>query len=45
MEIKRDRCLNRLIARKWNGSVKVITGLRRCVKSYLLFKLFRSPDI
>jgi len=42
MEIKRDRYLNRLIARKWNGSVKVITGLRRCGKSYLLFKLFRD---
>ncbi|MCL2712451.1 MAG: ATP-binding protein [Methanomassiliicoccaceae archaeon] len=42
MEIKRDRYLNRLIERKWNGSVKVITGIRRCGKSYLLFKLFRD---
>ena len=41
-EIKRDRYLNRLIARKWNGSVKVVTGLRRCGKSYLLFKLFKD---
>jgi predicted AAA+ superfamily ATPase len=42
MEIKRDRYLNELIERKWNGSVKVITGIRRCGKSYLLFKLFRD---
>lgn len=42
MEIKRDRYLDRLIARKWNGSVKVVTGIRRCGKSYLLFKLFRD---
>lgn len=42
MEIRRDRYLNRLIARKWNGSVKVITGVRRCGKSYLLFTLFRN---
>lgn len=41
-EIKRDRYLNRLIGRKWNGSVKVVTGVRRCGKSYLLFKLFRD---
>ena len=42
MEIKRDRYLGKLIRRKWNGSVKVITGIRRCGKSYLLFKLFRD---
>ncbi|MCL2509531.1 MAG: ATP-binding protein [Methanomassiliicoccaceae archaeon] len=42
MEIKRDRYLNRLIERKWNGSVKVVTGIRRCGKSYLLFNLFRD---
>ena len=42
MEIRRDRYLDRLIARKWNGSVKVVTGIRRCGKSYLLFKLFRD---
>ncbi|MBE6519061.1 MAG: ATP-binding protein [Thermoplasmata archaeon] len=40
MEIARDIYLNRLIERKWNGSVKVITGLRRSGKSYLLFNLF-----
>ena len=42
MEIRRDRYLDRLIRRKWNGSVKVVTGIRRCGKSYLLFKLFRN---
>jgi len=42
MRIVRDRYLNRLIKRKWNGSVKVITGIRRCGKSYLLFRLFRE---
>jgi len=42
MEIRRDRYLERLIGRKWNGSVKVITGIRRCGKTYLLFTLFRN---
>ena len=41
-EIKRDRYLNRLISRKHNGRVKIITGIRRCGKSYLLFRLFRD---
>jgi hypothetical protein len=40
MEIKRDVYLNRLIYRKHNGFVKVITGIRRCGKSYLLNTLF-----
>lgn len=38
--MKRDIYLNRLIRRKHNGMVKVITGLRRAGKSYLLFELF-----
>lgn len=42
MEIKRNRYLNRLISREGNGMTKVITGMRRCGKSYLLFKLFRD---
>lgn len=42
MEIRRDRYLERLIKRKWNGSVKVVTGIRRCGKSYLLFNIFRN---
>ena len=41
MEIKRDLYLNRLIQREKNGLIKVVTGVRRCGKSYLLFKLFR----
>lgn len=40
MEIKRDEYLNRLIVRKHNGFIKVITGLRRCGKSYLLNTIF-----
>lgn len=40
MEIKRDTYLNKLIDRMENRSIKVITGLRRCGKSYLLFHLF-----
>lgn len=42
MEIKRDRYLNKLISFMWDGQVKVITGIRRCGKSYLLRKLFRD---
>ncbi|MCI8281372.1 MAG: ATP-binding protein [Lachnospiraceae bacterium] len=38
--IKRDSYLNRLIHHMWNGEVKVITGIRRCGKSVLLFDLF-----
>ncbi len=40
MEIKRDLYLNKLIRHKHNGMIKVITGIRRCGKSYLLFELF-----
>ena len=40
MEIKRDIYLRKLIDRQHNGLVKVITGIRRCGKSYLLFELF-----
>ena len=40
MEIKRDSYLNRLIVRKHNGFIKVITGIRRSGKSYLLNTLF-----
>lgn len=38
--IKRDTYLNRMIHHMWNGEVKVITGIRRCGKSVLLFDLF-----
>ena len=40
MEIRRDLYLERLIKRKNNGLIKVITGIRRCGKSYLLNTLF-----
>ncbi len=40
MEIKRDLYLTKLINRMNNGLIKVVTGIRRCGKSYLLFELF-----
>lgn len=40
MEIKRDKYLKRLISKRNNGLIKVITGIRRCGKSYLLFNLY-----
>lgn len=42
MEIKRDSYLKQLYLRENNGFIKVITGVRRCGKSYLLFKLFKK---
>ena len=42
LEIKRDYYLNKLIAKKHNGLIKVITGMRRCGKSYLLFYIFKK---
>ena len=42
MEIKRDLYLNELIDKKNNGFIKVITGLRRSGKSYLLNVLFKK---
>lgn len=42
MEIKRDIYLNKLISKKRNGLIKVVTGIRRCGKSYLLFNLFKD---
>ncbi len=42
MEIKRDIYLNKLIRKKKNGLIKVVTGVRRCGKSYLLFHLFHD---
>ena len=40
IEIKRDEYLNRLLVRRHNGFIKVITGIRRCGKSYLLNTIF-----
>lgn len=42
MEANRISYLNDLVIRKHNGMIKVITGVRRCGKSYLLFKLFKK---
>ena len=42
MEIKRDIYLNQIISYMWDGQIKVITGIRRCGKSYLLRILFRN---
>ena len=42
MEFKREIWLNKLIQKKHNGLVKVITGIRRCGKSYLLLNLFKA---
>jgi hypothetical protein len=41
MEIKRDAYLQQLTLRKDNGMIKVITGIRRCGKSFLLFTIFK----
>ena len=46
MEIKRDIYSDRLIRREKNGLIKIVTGVRRCGKSYLLLNLFYNylPD-
>ena len=41
-EIKRNSYLKQLISGKQNGLIKIVTGIRRCGKSYLLFKIFRD---
>lgn len=45
MEIARNRYVQRLLDRKENGLVKVVTGIRRCGKSYLLFHLYKNKLI
>ena len=42
MRIERTRSLNRLISNRGNGQIKIIIGIRRCGKSYLLGVLFRD---
>ena len=42
MNIKRDKYLNDLINRMHNGMIKVVTGIRRCGKSYLIFTIFKN---
>ena len=38
--MKRDNYIDRLIHTMWNGEIKVLTGIRRCGKSVILFELF-----
>ena len=40
--INRDLYLSQIIDRKENGLIKIITGIRRCGKSYLLFNLYNN---
>ena len=42
MEIKRDIYLEQLKIRKNNGMIKIITGIRRCGKTFLLFVLYKK---
>ncbi len=42
MTILRDKYIEQLVSKSWNGRVKIITGLRRCGKSFLLNTLFRN---
>ena len=42
MIIQRDQYVSELLSRQWNGKVKIITGLRRCGKSFLLFTLYKD---
>ena len=42
MRIQRRDYLDKLIAKQGNGLVKVVTGIRRCGKSFLLFELFHE---
>lgn len=41
-EIKRDMYLQKLIDRQKNGLIKIITGIRRCGKSYLLDPIYKN---
>lgn len=41
MEAKRERYISSLLERRNNGLIKIVTGVRRCGKSYLLFNLFK----
>ena len=40
MIIQRDQYISELLSKRWNGKVKIITGIRRCGKSFLLFTLY-----
>ena len=42
MEIKRDFYLNKLIQKRENGLIKIVTGIKKCGKSYLLDPMFKN---
>lgn len=42
MVIQRNQYINELLSKRWNGKVKIITGIRRCGKSFLLFTLYKD---
>lgn len=42
MVIKRDLYVKELLSKRWNGKVKIITGIRRCGKSFLLSSLYKN---
>ena len=42
MVIQRDQYVNELLSKRWNGKVKIITGIRRCGKSFLLSTLYKD---
>ena len=42
MSIQREQYISELLSKRWNGKVKVITGIRRCGKSFLLFNLYKD---
>ena len=45
MVIERNEYINKLMSKRWNGKVKIITGIRRCGKSFLLNTLFKQKLI
>ena len=42
MTIQREQYISELLNKKWNGKVKIVTGIRRCGKSFLLFNLYKD---
>lgn len=42
MVIQRDQYVSELLSKRWNGKVKIVTGIRRCGKSFLLFSLYKD---
>ena len=42
MVIQRGQYVSELLSKRWNGKVKIITGIRRCGKSFLLFTLYKN---